>query len=55
MSKVLFKEAASGVCINPIVRDNVDYRQAEEGETYLKLHSICAETGTVLVPPEEWK
>jgi len=55
MDTVLYKEAVSGVCINPIIRDNVDYKSCEQGETYLKLHHICAETKTVLVPPEEWK
>jgi hypothetical protein len=55
MDKVLYKEAVSGVCINPTIRDNVDYKSCEEGETYLKLHNLCAASGTVLVPPEEWK
>jgi len=55
MDGVLYKEAVSGVCINKIIRDRVDYQQVEEGESYLKLHNICAETGTVFVPPLEWK
>ena len=55
MWRVEYKDASLGEGVNKIIRDWVDYHQVEQGESYLKLYNICAETGTVFVPPEDWK